>query len=158
MEISLNCKMIDLYNNNKIFQQNVGDLVGYTVRFQDSTSERTQIKYLTDGMLLREAMFDKMLKEYTVIILDEAHERTIHTDVLFGVVKNAQKLREGKSISALKVSQYILYRDNFMFNLKIIMVKINKVLSVLGLTCEIILFDIFIYLECTNFLIFPSFS
>ncbi|KAL3280649.1 hypothetical protein HHI36_003885 [Cryptolaemus montrouzieri] len=81
----------------------VGDLVGYTVRFEDVTSKKTKIKYLTDGMLLREAMFDKLLMNYTVIILDEAHERTIHTDVLFGVVKNAQKKRKERNIAPLKI-------------------------------------------------------
>ncbi|CAH0556419.1 unnamed protein product [Brassicogethes aeneus] len=81
----------------------VGDLVGYTVRFEDVTSSKTKIKYLTDGMMLREAMFDKLLMEYTVIILDEAHERTIHTDVLFGIVKRAQKIRIEKKVTPLKI-------------------------------------------------------
>ncbi|KAK4879726.1 hypothetical protein RN001_007872 [Aquatica leii] len=81
----------------------VGETVGYTVRFEDVTSPRTKIKYLTDGMLLREAMVDNLLMEYTVIILDEAHERTIHTDVLFGIVKQAQKTREEKKLRPLKI-------------------------------------------------------
>lgn len=69
----------------------IGDLVGYSVRFEDVTSKKTKIKFLTDGMLLREAMSDKLLLEYSIIILDEAHERTIHTDVLFGIVKKLRK-------------------------------------------------------------------
>ncbi|PNJ04582.1 DHX33 isoform 4, partial [Pongo abelii] len=68
--------------------------VGYTVRFDDVTSEDTRIKFLTDGMLLREAISDSLLRKYSCVILDEAHERTIHTDVLFGVVKAAQKRRK----------------------------------------------------------------
>ena len=68
--------------------------VGYTVRFDDHTTPgQTAIKYMTDGMLLREAILDPMLKKYSVVILDEAHERTVQTDVLFGVVKAAQKTR-----------------------------------------------------------------
>ncbi|XP_074778990.1 ATP-dependent RNA helicase DHX33 isoform X1 [Athene noctua] len=72
----------------------LGTLVGYTVRFDDLTSDETRIKFLTDGMLLREAIGDPMLQKYSIVILDEAHERTIHTDVLFGVVKAAQKKRK----------------------------------------------------------------
>ncbi|CAH2007511.1 unnamed protein product [Acanthoscelides obtectus] len=81
----------------------VGELVGYSVRFQDETSKKTKIKFMTDGMLLREAIFDRQLMEYNVIILDEAHERTIHTDVLFGIVKKAQKLRENRDLPPLKI-------------------------------------------------------
>lgn len=78
-------------------------LVGYTVRFEDATSEETKIKFLTDGMLLREAIGDPLLRRYSVVILDEAHERTVHTDVLFGVVKTAQKKRKELGKLPLKV-------------------------------------------------------
>lgn len=63
----------------------LGQEVGYTIRFEDCTSPETVIKYMTDGMLLRECLIDMDLKNYSVIMLDEAHERTIHTDVLFGI-------------------------------------------------------------------------
>eukprot|EP00744_Colponema_vietnamica_P010097 GILI01014296.1.p1 GENE.GILI01014296.1~~GILI01014296.1.p1 ORF type:complete len:714 (+),score=57.78 GILI01014296.1:71-2143(+) len=66
-----------------------GDEVGYTVRFDDQTSPLTKIKYMTDGMLLREALLDDQFMRYSVVILDEAHERSINTDVLFGVLKKA---------------------------------------------------------------------
>ncbi|XP_053563485.1 ATP-dependent RNA helicase DHX33 [Bombina bombina] len=81
----------------------LGKLVGYTVRFEDVTSEETKIKFLTDGMLLREAIGDPLLRKYSVVVLDEAHERTIHTDVLFGVVKSAQKKRRELGKLPLKV-------------------------------------------------------
>ncbi|XP_057392652.1 ATP-dependent RNA helicase DHX33 isoform X3 [Balaenoptera acutorostrata] len=81
----------------------LGKLVGYTVRFDDVTSEDTKIKFLTDGMLLREAISDSLLRKYSCVILDEAHERTIHTDVLFGVVKAAQKRRKELGKLPLKV-------------------------------------------------------
>ncbi|KAG8037836.1 hypothetical protein G9C98_006047 [Cotesia typhae] len=71
----------------------VGQEVGYTIRFEDCTSPETKIKYMTDGMLLRECLIDLDLKIYSVIMLDEAHERTIHTDVLFGLLKQAVKRR-----------------------------------------------------------------
>lgn len=82
----------------------LGTTVGYTVRFEDMSNIKTKIKFLTDGMLLREAMLDPLLKKYSVVILDEAHERTIHTDVLFSVVKTAQKRRsEQGNANQLKV-------------------------------------------------------
>lgn len=61
--------------------------MGYSIRFEDKTSQKTILKYLTDGMLLREAVSDPTLSKYSIIILDEAHERTLSTDVLFGLVK-----------------------------------------------------------------------
>ncbi|KFQ30629.1 Putative ATP-dependent RNA helicase DHX33, partial [Merops nubicus] len=81
----------------------LGRLVGYTVRFEDLSSEETRIKFLTDGMLLREAIGDPLLRRYSVVILDEAHERTIHTEVLLGVVKAAQKKRKELGKLPLKV-------------------------------------------------------
>ena len=68
--------------------------VGYAIRFEDCTGPETVIKYMTDGMLLREALLDEKLSQYSVIMLDEAHERTINTDVLFGLLKvNARSLQ-----------------------------------------------------------------
>ncbi|XP_074370304.1 putative pre-mRNA-splicing factor ATP-dependent RNA helicase DEAH2 [Apium graveolens] len=71
----------------------IGEQVGYSIRFEDCTSSQTVLKYLTDGMLLREAMTDPLLKRYNVIILDEAHERTLSTDVLLGLLKQVLKNR-----------------------------------------------------------------
>ncbi|XP_016435475.1 pre-mRNA-splicing factor ATP-dependent RNA helicase DEAH10 isoform X4 [Nicotiana tabacum] len=71
----------------------LGQKVGYAIRFEDVTSGLTKIKYMTDGLLLREALLDPYLSKYSVIIVDEAHERTIHTDVLLGLLKNVQKAR-----------------------------------------------------------------
>ena len=71
----------------------LGQEVGYTIRFDNFTSEKTVIKYMTDGVLLREAQYDPEMQAYSCIMLDEAHERTISTDVLFGLLKKAVKLR-----------------------------------------------------------------
>lgn len=65
----------------------LGQEVGYSIRFEDVTSPKTMLKYMTDGMLLREAMNDHNLSRYSCIILDEAHERTLATDILMGLLK-----------------------------------------------------------------------
>jgi len=72
----------------------LGQEVGYSIRFEDCTSPQTRIKYMTDGMMLRECLADGDLAAYSVIMLDEAHERTVHTDVLFGLLKKTVKRRK----------------------------------------------------------------
>lgn len=71
----------------KEMSSKLGDLVGYTIRFDDCSSERTEVKYLTDGMLLRELLYDPLLSNYDAIMVDEAHERTLHTDILLGLLR-----------------------------------------------------------------------
>lgn len=65
----------------------LGYEVGYSIRFEDCTSDKTVLKYMTDGTLLREFLTEPDLASYSALIIDEAHERTLHTDVLFGLVK-----------------------------------------------------------------------
>ena len=66
----------------------LGDIVGYTIRFEELINEqKTKIKYMTEGILLRESLTDNELNMYSVIIMDEAHERSLCTDVLFGILK-----------------------------------------------------------------------
>lgn len=91
----------------------LGQEVGYTIRFEDCTSPETKIKYMTDGMLLRECLIDSDMKQYSVIMLDEAHERTIHTDVLFGLMKKAVLKRKdlklivtSATLDSVKFSEY----------------------------------------------------
>eukprot|EP00072_Mus_musculus_P072990 XP_017174753.1 PREDICTED: probable ATP-dependent RNA helicase DHX35 isoform X2 [Mus musculus] len=72
----------------------LGHEVGYCIRFDDCTDPlATRIKFLTDGMLVREMMVDPLLTKYSVIMLDEAHERTLYTDIAIGLLKKIQKKR-----------------------------------------------------------------
>ena len=65
----------------------LGGLVGYAIRFEDCTSKETNIKYMTDGVLLRESLTNTDLDQYSCLIMDEAHERALNTDVLMGLLK-----------------------------------------------------------------------
>lgn len=71
----------------------IGKEVGYSIRFEDCTTDMTVIKYMTDGMLLRELLSEPDLASYSVIIIDEAHERSLHTDIVFGLVKDISRFR-----------------------------------------------------------------
>ncbi|KAK0287175.1 hypothetical protein LTS00_010213 [Friedmanniomyces endolithicus] len=71
----------------------VGNEVGYAIRFEDATSDKTALKYMTDGMLLREFLTEPDLSGYSCLMIDEAHERTLHTDILFGLVKDIARGR-----------------------------------------------------------------
>ena len=82
----------------------LGAEVGYTIRFEDRTSQKTLLKYMTDGMLLREAMTDPMLSRYGIVILDEAHERTLSTDILFGLIKEVMQRRKDLKIIVMSAT------------------------------------------------------
>ncbi|KAJ0697803.1 putative RNA helicase [Helianthus annuus] len=71
----------------------LGHEVGYSIRFEDCTSDKTVLKYMTDGMLLREFLSEPNLKSYSVVMVDEAHERTLSTDILFSLVKDVAQHR-----------------------------------------------------------------
>ncbi|KPI86042.1 putative pre-mRNA splicing factor [Leptomonas seymouri] len=71
----------------------LGTTVGYSIHLDDSTSASTEVKFMTDGVLLRETVNDPSLEKYSVVVLDEAHERSVDTDVLMGVLKLALRRR-----------------------------------------------------------------
>ncbi|PXF41069.1 Pre-mRNA-splicing factor ATP-dependent RNA helicase DEAH1 [Gracilariopsis chorda] len=71
----------------------LGNEVGYSIRFEDCTSDQTVIKYVTDGMLLREFLSEPDLKAYDVILIDEAHERSMSTDIVMGLIKDISRFR-----------------------------------------------------------------
>ncbi|KAG7087465.1 hypothetical protein E1B28_013431 [Marasmius oreades] len=91
----------------------VGYEVGYSIRFEDCTSDKTIIKYMTDGMLLREFLTEPDLASYSALIIDEAHERTLSTDILFALVKDITRFRpdlrlliSSATLNAEKFSEY----------------------------------------------------
>ncbi|XP_044016696.1 probable ATP-dependent RNA helicase DHX35 isoform X2 [Aphidius gifuensis] len=77
----------------------LGTEVGYSIRFDDSTDSSTRIKFMTEGILLREMMGDPLLTNYCIIILDEVHERTLLTDIIMGLLKKI--LRKRKSLKVI---------------------------------------------------------
>ncbi|KAH9969693.1 P-loop containing nucleoside triphosphate hydrolase protein [Russula dissimulans] len=91
----------------------VGYEVGYSIRFEDATSDKTVLKYMTDGMLLREFLTEPDLAGYSALIIDEAHERTLSTDILFALVKDIARFRpelklliSSATMDAEKFSEY----------------------------------------------------
>ncbi|CAN6355319.1 unnamed protein product [Urochloa humidicola] len=88
----------------------LGHEVGYSIRFEDCTSEKTVVKYMTDGMLLREFLGEPDLSSYGVVIVDEAHERSISTDILLGLVKDVARFRPDLK---LLISSATLNADKF---------------------------------------------
>ncbi|KAG1872440.1 P-loop containing nucleoside triphosphate hydrolase protein [Suillus subalutaceus] len=92
----------------------LGQQVGYSIRFEDMTEPGTTfLKYMTDGILLREAMHDPDLSRYSTIIVDDAHERTLATDILMGVLKTLARRRPdlkliimSATLDALKFQEY----------------------------------------------------
>lgn len=90
---------------------NLGEEVGYSIRFEDLTSAKTRIKFLTDGLLLREALADPLLSRYSVIMVDEAHERSLSSDILLGVLK---KIRKRRPDLRIVVSSATLQAEHFL--------------------------------------------
>lgn len=86
------------------FDVNLGEEVGYSIRFEDKTSPKTILKYMTDGMLLREAMHDHEMSRYSCIILDEAHERTLATDILMALLKKVTNRRPDLKIIVMSAT------------------------------------------------------
>ena len=100
----------------------LGNEVGYAIRFEDNTSDKTVLKYMTDGMLLRELLTEPDLGQYSALMIDEAHERTVPTDIACGLLKDIAKARpdlklliSSATMDAQKFQQY--FNDAPIFNI-----------------------------------------
>jgi pre-mRNA-splicing factor ATP-dependent RNA helicase DHX16 len=94
----------------------LGHEVGYSIRFEDCTSDLTLIKYMTDGMLLREFLNEPDLASYSVVMIDEAHERTLHTDIVFGLIKDLARARKDLKVvissATVDAEKFSIYFDD----------------------------------------------
>ncbi|AGO12697.1 AaceriADR224Wp [[Ashbya] aceris (nom. inval.)] len=110
----------------------LGKEVGYAIRFEDKTSADTRLKFMTDGILLRETLLDDILEKYGCIIMDEAHERSLNTDVLLGFFKNLLTKRRNlkliitsATMNAAKFSQFFGDAPQFTIPGRTFPVQIN---------------------------------
>lgn len=102
-------------------EMNLGsDVVSYLIRFEGNVTENTKIKFMTDGVLLKEIESDFTLSKYSVIILDEAHERSVYTDILVGLLSRIVPLRQkrGQSLKLIIMSATLRVED-FTKNLQL---------------------------------------
>lgn len=94
----------------------IGNEVGYSIRFEDSTSDKTLVKYMTDGMLLRELLTEPDLGQYSALMIDEAHERTVPTDIACGLLKDIAKARPDLKLlissATMDAQKFQSYFDN----------------------------------------------
>ncbi|KAG3110471.1 ATP-dependent RNA helicase [Phytophthora idaei] len=102
----------------------LGDAVGYCVRFDDTTSKNTRLKFMTDGMLVREALLSPTLERYSVVVLDEAHERTLQTDILFGIVKRAMRKRTDLKVVVMSATLDVALFKRFFGDFKPAIIQI----------------------------------
>ncbi len=97
----------------------LGEDVGYSIRFEDCTSDKTIIKYMTDGILLRESLREPDLDHYSAIIMDEAHERSLNTDVLFGLLRSVVSRRSDLKLIVTSATMDADKFANFFGNIPI---------------------------------------
>lgn len=95
---------------------NLGEEIGYSIRFENRTGPKTLLKYMTDGQLLREAMHDHDMSRYGCIILDEAHERTLATDILMALLKQIAERRKDLKIIVMSATLDAQKFQTYFFN------------------------------------------
>jgi HrpA-like RNA helicase len=108
---------------SEMMQCAVGDQIGYHIRFEDITSPETDITFMTDGILLRKIQFDPLLLDYSIVMIDEAHERSLNIDLCLGLLKDVNEHRYDSGLEPIRVvitsatiernrfAEYISYGD-----------------------------------------------
>lgn len=93
----------------------VGERVGYNIRFEDFTQDSTDITFMTDGILLRKIQFDPLLLEYSIVMIDEAHERSLNIDLCLGLIKDVNQRRYDAGLDPVHVvvSSATIERNKF---------------------------------------------
>lgn len=101
---------------SKQIGEEIGNTIGYKIRFHDVTSDETKIIFMTDGILLREAQVDPLLLRYSAVMVDEAHERNINSDFLIGLLLEIQERRRKQNKTPLQIimSSATLEKDKFL--------------------------------------------
>lgn len=109
---------------SEMMQCEVGDQVGFHIRFEDMTTDNTDITFMTDGILLRKIQFDPLLTDYAIVMVDEAHERSLNIDLCLGLLKDVNERRLGAGVDPIRVivtsatiernrfAEYIGMKDN----------------------------------------------
>jgi ATP-dependent RNA helicase DDX35 len=129
----------------------VGEDVGYVIRFDSKMSEQTSIKYCTDGILLRETMSDPLLSSYSVIMVDEAHERSLHSDILLGLLKKIQRVRpELRLIVTSATMNAVEMKDFFETNVSVDRNKLDDTSCIVPITGRMYPVDILYLKEPTS--------
>lgn len=118
---------------NRVAQEmgvQVGNEVGYSVRFDQKCCDFTAIKYLTDGMLINEILSDPLLSNYSVLMVDDIHERTVNIDLILGMIKKIRKKRKdikiivsSATLDAFKIQKFFKSEE---FSCKVLFIEGRK--------------------------------
>lgn len=110
----------------------LGKEVGYSVRFDYNYNEDTKIKFLTEGMFIREILADPLLNTYNYIIIDDCHERTINSEMIFGLLKKIfVKRSDLKIVISSATLDYGNYKTNLIYSFNKFHIIINTLILLL---------------------------
>lgn len=103
--------------------ENVDQIVGYKIRFEDTTSQNTRLKLMTDGILLQEFKQDPLLLKYSAIVIDEAHERSLNIDFILGLLREVCKTRKNLKLIISSATINTRTFSDFFFNCSVIKIE-----------------------------------